>query len=783
LNLGDDMEKYDVVIIGGGLGSLTTATYLSKRLRNVAVFEEGKTKKLSKYATRLKDDSNNKYEFKFFAHDLGGVHEGDLFYEYIKRCGIENHFDYFDNDFAMIIDHNKRMVKRPNDYKNFKIHLVRRFPKQRDQIHRLFDDIMRHYTDYREQKLARLSNKEFTIPSVLIEWGDLSLYEVLDKYFTTEDIINEFSLVYDTAGHDVKDVNAYNYFMKFFDTFIDGSHFIQNSYNDIVKGFSSEISKTREKIFTNRKIKEFVFKDNEIYKIIDNDGNEIQAKHYVINMRIDEFVDEYMPSNTEVKDQFSKMYKTLETEKYVNQVYLGLDQPSEKLGISEKQYMFSEFPDDDVRLISVVNYKQIDPSSCKDGRGAIMVEFIDDDTPRKVKLDQVVDQLAKYFPKIVDHVAVKKIGVKTPFISGLSSQEYWKDKTVNDLFSIDDYSAINPFPNAYFIGAWLRPEAGITGVIQAGVEYGDIIDDLIYRGDDEDYFITHDELMSIIYNQFIPGALGKEEKNVQFFVGKDSYYIRTKGKNHRLYKGVTDISDIIIIATNECLYDLSVGNTTLDKAISNGSLEYVGKKEFLEEVIDAFDMGIEVEEVSSFEFVPGQWGLQSITAIIGVLLLSNLLANYHPYVLVAPLTILALGLIGYFKYTKLGYISVFEYVSVGLYAVLGILSIFITELNTFEDSRYTTLFFAVYLLVTWLINKPVLYGFIKYDYRTDYTRTKLFKKMSGGLTFIWGFIFLAISILSFSVITSYSSLSYYSIVLGLYLMYYYPNSYIKGNIE
>ena len=43
------MEKYDVVIIGGGLGSLTTATYLSKRLRNVAVFEEGKRKKIQKY--------------------------------------------------------------------------------------------------------------------------------------------------------------------------------------------------------------------------------------------------------------------------------------------------------------------------------------------------------------------------------------------------------------------------------------------------------------------------------------------------------------------------------------------------------------------------------------------------------------------------------------------------------------------------------------------------------------------------------------------------------------
>ena len=35
--------------------------------------------------------------------------------------------------------------------------------------------------------------------------------------------------------------------------------------------------------------------DNKIENIIDSDGIEIEAKHYVINMRIDELVDEYLP--------------------------------------------------------------------------------------------------------------------------------------------------------------------------------------------------------------------------------------------------------------------------------------------------------------------------------------------------------------------------------------------------------------------------------------------------------------------------------------------------------
>ena len=778
------MEKYDVVIIGGGLGSLTTATYLSKRLRNVAVFEENKTKKLLRYSNKIKDSKNNVFQFDFYHHDMGGVHPGDLLYEYINRCGLEKNFTYFDNEYAMIVDHDKRIVKRPNDIKNFKIHLIRRYPKQRDQIHKFFLEIERHYKDYRVQKMARLNNKEFTIPSILIEWGDLSLQEVLHRYFQNKDLMNEFSLVYDSVGLELSEIHAYNYFMKFFDTFIDGSHFLANSFKKLVDEMSKEISKAKEKIFTGRKIEKVVFKDNQIHKLIDTDGVEVQALHYVINMRIDEFVDKYTPSSKDIKEDFIEKYISLKNPKYINQVFLGLDKSAEKLGIEETQYIFSSFEQEQIRLNSIMNYKRIDSNSCNDGLGAILIEFIDDGSPRDELLQNVIDLFTVYFPKTKGHIVASKLGNKRAYLGGMASKEYWENKTINDLFDVDDYTALNPFSNAYFIGSWLRPEAGITGMIQAGVEYGDIIDDLIYRGDDDDYFITHDELMMIISNQYIPSALGKVEHNIQFFVGKDSYYIRTKGKHARLYKGVSDISDIIIIATNECLYNLSVGNMTLDNAISTGGLEYVGERKFIEEVVDAFDMGIEEKgREEKYTYTPGQYGMRYFLALFAVLVLSNLLANYHNYLIVAPISLVLIGIISYLKFRKLNYISWFDIVCLSLYFVLSIVSIFVTQLNTLQDSSYTTLFFALVLLISWLANKPILFGYIKYDYRTDYTRTRLFKQMAGGLTFIWGFFFAVVSVMSFTMITSYSSLSYYLSVFALYLMYYYPTSYIKGNIE
>ena len=781
--MGEHVEKYDVVIIGGGLGSLTTATYLSRRLRNVAVFEEGKKKKLSKYTKKFKDSENSMFNFGFYNYDLGGVHDGDLFNEYLKQCGLSNTFNYYDNTYTMIVGKNQQLIRRPNDFSNFKIYLVRHYPKLRDNIHRLFDDIKNHYDDYRVQKQARLLNKEYTLTSAMIEWGDLSLYDALSKYFNDNEIIDEFTLVYDAVGLSSKEINAYYYFIKFFDTFIDGSHFITSSFNDIVKTLSGEISKTREKIFVDRQIEHIVIENNIIRKVRDNNGVEIQAKHFVINMRIDDFIDKYIPERIDLKELFHEMYPDTKVERYINQVYIGLNKPAEELGLDEKQYIFSEIETDDVSLLSILNYKAFDKKSCPDGKSAILVEFIDDATPRKTKLEQVIAQFLKYFPKTAEHITLKRIGTKRPYFGGLATTGYWQGKAINDLFQIDDYTEINPLSNGYFIGSWTKPEAGISGMIQTGVEYGDSIDDLIYHGDDDDYFIGHDELMNIINHQFISNSLGKEEKNVQFFIGKDSYYIRTKGSHTRLYKGVSDISDLIIIATNECLYDLSVGNTTLNKAISNGTLEYVGDREFLDAVMEAFDMGIEIAKPITYKYVKGSWGNKVMLLQLAMLLLSNLLANYHYNLIIAPITLALFGVTVYIKYRLLGKISVFEYFVLGLYFVIGVLAIFIPEVNNLKDSKYTLILFTLYLLVTWLINFPVAYYYIRHDYRTDYTRTKLFKKMSGGLTFIWGVTFLILTATDFILPRSYASLTYYIIALSLYLSFYYPSSYIKGYID
>merc|ERR1711879_939179 len=221
----------------------------------------------------------------------------------------------------------------------------------------------------------------------------------------------------------------------------------------------------------------------------------------------------YVPDSEEDKEKFYELYPKAKEQRYINKVYLGFSKPTKYFGMKSKQYLFSKIEDDAVRFVSLTNYRELDQKCCTGDKSAVLIEYIDNGESKQKQLEIVKNQFFKYYPSAKEYLVLDRIDTKTPYFGGVARDSFWKDKSLSDMFYIDDYSAYNPYDNSYFIGYWSKPESGITGIIQTGVEYGDIIDDDIYHGDDDDYFITHAELMNIITNQFIPGSLGKKEKN------------------------------------------------------------------------------------------------------------------------------------------------------------------------------------------------------------------------------------------------------------------------------
>jgi hypothetical protein len=85
--------------------------------------------------------------------------------------------------------------------------------------------------------------------------------------------------------------------------------------------------------------------------------------------------------------------------------------------------------------------------------------------------------------------------------------------------------------------------------------------------------------------------------------------------------------------------------------------------------------------------------------------------------------------------------------------------------------------------VTWLINKPIVYEFRKYDFRQDYSDSKLFKVINNGLNFVWALFFLVILVGTHFTGNDYVSAWYNLVFMGIFLTYVYPLIYVKTNIK
>jgi hypothetical protein len=90
---------------------------------------------------------------------------------------------------------------------------------------------------------------------------------------------------------------------------------------------------------------------------------------------------------------------------------------------------------------------------------------------------------------------------------------------------------------------------------------------------------------------------------------------------------------------------------------------------------------------------------------------------------------------------------------------------------------------ALALMISVFINKPVVYNYTKFDENIDYRSSILFKVISNGLTFVWGFLFLAVLVGTYITGERYVSVLYNLYFVGIFMMYYYPTIYIRTNIK
>ena len=780
------MKQYDCIVYGDDIYGLIVSVFLARKMRNVLVIQDSSKFHDDFEIIDIVDPENNKYHFEYNPKGIiSGLDKQGLTYEYLNGLGLFDVIKTFKISEDIIIDKDNNLRNRIHTFPQFRVYLVRYYPKSRSKINKFFEDLERHYENYMEQFVSMLRNTSYTLTSLMIEWGDYSLNELLNKYFDDEDLKKEFSANSFINGLDSKEVNSYSFFSNYFVGLKSGFYYLESSEKELRKILLQKLLLINPNAIIKTKVKKFnLTEDKKIKSIVDKDNKEYFSKIFFVENNPVKFYSKYFKDKTKEIETIKAFYPNLEEKQYINTMYLAINKKPKFIGIENLIYYFNNNKETDIKIVKLFNYYMYKKSK---KNGLLCIDFVYKEG-QEYSIDKLLKRISDIFPKLKKSVVGVRIGKPRLFSTMLSKENVRKNLSINELIDIEELEHIMVFENLYIGYKSFRPESGLYGIINQAILMGDKIEDRLYFGEDNDThpYLNNEEIMMMIRHNYNDKIFGNKEIHVNFHISKNTYFVRIKAKNIVIHHGKYSKADVSIYTTNDTLSNLLLKKITFLEALNGGSLKYRGNKDVLMQVVNAFKLD-DYQEYNPLEYKKSKYknlGARFIITYLGIYFIASLLSNYVNGIIIYPVALFISLTITYLKYRSYEEIVWFDIFINFTYLTGIVLSIVWPTFNTIKsDFHLLGLMSFVMLSSVFLLKKPIIYNYTKFDKNIDYRNSSLFKIISNGLTFIWGILLLTILVSNYILGIKNLTVFYNLYFVGVFLMFYYPIIYVNTNIK
>lgn len=297
------MNKFDAVIIGGGLGGLASGAILSKEGLNVCILEQQKH-----IGGCLQSFKRNGYSLDTGMHYVGSLSEGNTLHQYFKYFGILEKIKYqkLDTDgFDVINFGDGKEYSHAIGYERFIDTLSKDFPEEREAISEYVSILQRIGNNIKPYvlKAGHISNGGE-------EYMGVSAYQTIDKLFKSKQLKNVIAGNIPLYGYDKNKSSLYEHGM-IHNSNIEGAYrFIKNTQH-VADAFSDVIKANGGQIICNAQVTGIDVEGGKINNVeINNDTiietqSVISAIHPAMTMSL-------LKNNTVIKKAFITRANSLE---------------------------------------------------------------------------------------------------------------------------------------------------------------------------------------------------------------------------------------------------------------------------------------------------------------------------------------------------------------------------------------------------------------------------------------------------------------------------------------
>ena len=487
LHLESKYQSYDVIVIGSGIGGLTTAALLAKAGKTVLVVE--RHDRPGGYAHSF---TRKQYRFDSAVHAISGCENkgyanGHMIYR------IFTSLDILDKAGFIPIKHYARAllpgleINIPTGETAFIDSLSKHFPGQRQNLENFI-------------KLTRLVAEQATIadellaenqPGAIDQLRELFRYRrstlasAMDEFLDDEHLKCVFAGLWPYIGLPPKQLSFLYWAIMFSGYILEGAYYCRGSFQTMANTLSDSIIHNNGEILYKMSVRKILINDGKACGIETENGQEILAPVVVSNADILQTFEHLVGAGNTPVNYLKKLH-SMEISMSVFVVYIATDIDRDSLKKSHEIFIYENYDhqasydasmENRITWFSATVLTNSDPSLAPDGTHLIMLSTLlpySSTNWREQKYNfqqQLLDKAEQYFPGLSDHLLFVESGTPRTMqrytLNHQGSAYGWNPSPSQTGPSRP--AVKSPIPGLYLASHWTQPGGGVNGVSIAGV--------------------------------------------------------------------------------------------------------------------------------------------------------------------------------------------------------------------------------------------------------------------------------------------------------------------------
>jgi phytoene dehydrogenase-like protein len=518
-----DTEKFDVVVIGAGLGGLTSAAYLAKAGKTVLVLEHNPVP--GGYAQEFR---RGKYRFEAALHAMDGVGAGGWTYPILKDLDLLGKIQFHRLDPIYTARYPDHEIVAHADPLEYEAELIRHFPHERDSIRAVMAEMIEIYWSVRRYISDGENNCRPPVAEIPIVYPKMlpamtmSLDDFLVQFIQDKKLRSVFATLWPYFGLPSSKLNAATFIFPFVSFHLFGAYYPEGGSKSISRALEQTIVENGGELRYRQTVNRIEIKDGRAVTVETEKGLRVEADVIISNANTPDTLLKFVG-----KEHLPKQYQT-KVESEPNSVatfcvYLGLDRELKAEGFrhhelfvienysQEEDYQSSLNGDFHKTGMGMSNYDLVDTTCAPEGGSVLaLISLADWNTnnqwgtggnlenyrhnPQYLELkeavaDELIDRAEKLIPGLRKSIKYKEIA--TPMTNWRYSQNpgggiYGSAQSVDNMY-FNRVTAKTPIPNLFLAGAWAFG-GGMSAALLSGRETSRLVKGYL-NGENADFLM------------------------------------------------------------------------------------------------------------------------------------------------------------------------------------------------------------------------------------------------------------------------------------------------------